>query len=131
MENGIAALPTIAQRSNHKDTLSQEKELNQENVKININSENTILPSLRNVEWRILKTETNKINQVLPYIPKNNITELNELIYAGAKLICEKIGIPLKSTKKKMKTKTGNSTGNADKKKTTKTGQDDKTKERR
>ena len=47
--------------------------------------------------------ETNKINQVLPHIPTNNITELNELIYAGAKLACEKIGIPLKSKKKKSK----------------------------
>ena len=46
----------------------------------------------------------------------NNITELNELIYAGAKLVCGKIGIPSKSTKKKVKTRMGNSTGNADKK---------------
>ena len=44
-----------------------------------------------------------KINQVITYIPTNNTTELNELIYAGAKLICEKIGIPSKSTKKKSK----------------------------
>ena len=28
------------------------------------------------------------------------IPELNDLIYAGAKLACEKIGVPLKSTKK-------------------------------
>ena len=35
----------------------------------------------------------NKINQVLPYISTNNITELNELIYEGVKLVCEKIGI--------------------------------------
>ena len=33
----------------------------------------------------------------------NNITELNELIDAGAKLVCEKIGIPSKSTKKQWK----------------------------
>ena len=44
-----------------------------------------------------------KINQILRHIPTNNITELNELIYAGAKLVCEKIGIPSKSTKKKSK----------------------------
>ena len=31
----------------------------------------------------------------------NYITELNELIYAGAKLVCEKIGILSKSTMKK------------------------------
>ena len=45
----------------------------------------------------------NKINQLLPYIPTNNITELNEVIYAGEKLVCEKTGIPAKSTKKKSK----------------------------
>ena len=33
----------------------------------------------------------------------NNITKINELIYAGAKLVCEKIGIPSKSMKKKSK----------------------------
>ena len=52
------------------------------------------LPSLRNIEWRILKIETNKINQILPYLPTNNITELNELISEGAKVVCEKIRTP-------------------------------------
>ena len=65
-----------------------------------MNCEKTNQPSLRNIEWRTLKTETNKINQILPYISTINITELNELIYAGAKLVCEKIGIPPKSMKK-------------------------------
>ena len=68
-----------------------------------MNSEKTTLPSLRNIECWIVKTETNKINRVLPYISTNNITELNKLIYAGAKLACEKIGIPSKSTKEKSK----------------------------
>ena len=90
----------------------------------------TTLPSLRNIEWRIVKTETNKIKQVVPYISTNNITELNEIIYAGAKLVCEKIRIPSKSTKKKIRTKMVNPIGNAYKK-STKTGQNDKTKERR
>ena len=40
---------------------------------------------------------------MLSFISTNNITELNELIYAGAKLVCEKIGIPTKITKKKSK----------------------------
>ena len=66
-----------------------------------MNSEKTTLSSLRNIERRTFNIETNKINQILPYIPTKNITELNELIYAGAKLVCEKIGIPIKSTKKK------------------------------
>ena len=66
-------------------------------------SEKTTLPPLRNIEWRTVKTEMNKINQVLTYISTNNITELNELIYAGPKLDCEKIGISSKSTKDKSK----------------------------
>ena len=61
------------------------------------------IPSLRNIEYRTVKMETSKINQVLTYIPMNNVTGLNELIYAGRKLVCEKIGIRSKSMKKKSK----------------------------
>ena len=43
------------------------------------------------------------MNQVLTYIPTNNITDLNELIYAEAKLVCENIGIPSKNMKEKSK----------------------------
>ena len=68
-----------------------------------MNSEKTTLTSLRNIEWKTLKIETNKINHILPYIPTNNITKLNELFYVGAKLVCENIGIPSKSTKKQSK----------------------------
>ena len=95
-----------------------------------MNGEKTTLPSLKNIEWRTGKIDTEKINQVPPYISTNNKTELNELIYAGAKLVCEKIGIRSKITKKIIKTRMRNSTGNADKK-STKTGQNDKIKERR
>ena len=49
-----------------------------------MNSEKITLPSLRNIEWRTRKIETDEINQVLLYIQTNNITKLNELIYAGA-----------------------------------------------
>ena len=68
-----------------------------------MNSVKTTLPSLRNLEWRTLKTETNKINKMLPYISTNNISELNDLINAGAKFVCEKSGVPSKSTKKQSK----------------------------
>ena len=68
-----------------------------------MNSVNTTLPSLRNIKSRTLKTETNRINQMLPYISIKNISELNDLIYAGAKLVCEKIGVPSKSSKKQSK----------------------------
>ena len=32
-----------------------------------------------------------------------NITELKELIYAGAKLVCEKVGVPVKNTRRNSK----------------------------
>ena len=68
-----------------------------------MNSVKTTLPSLRNIEWRTGKTETNRINQMLPYISTNNISELKDEIIAGAKLVFEKIGAPSKSTKKQSK----------------------------
>ena len=89
--------------SNPTETLSQEQQTNLENLKRIMNCVKTTLPSLRNIDWRTLKTETNRINQMLPYISTNNISELNDQIYAGAKLVCEKIGVPSKSTKKQSK----------------------------
>ena len=59
-----------------------------------MNSEKTTQPSLRNIDWKRVNTETSKINQVLTYISTTNITDLNELINVGAKLVCKKIGIP-------------------------------------
>ena len=102
-ENVNFTQPNTAQPNKPEQTLSQEQKLNLENLKRIMNSEKFTLPSLRNIEWRIVWAETNKMNQVLTYISTNNITELNELIYAGAKLVCEKIGIPTKSTKEKSK----------------------------
>ena len=101
--NENTTLPNGTLSNNQEETLSQEQKLNLENVKGIMNSEKTILPSLRNIERKTLKIETNKINHILPYIRTNNITELNELIYAGAKLVCENIGIPSKSSKKQQK----------------------------
>ena len=55
-----------------------------------MNSEKLTLPSVRNTEWRTVMTEMNKkTKQVLTFISTNNITDLSELIYAGAKLVCE------------------------------------------
>ena len=50
-----------------------------------------------------VKSKTEKVNDLLTNIPTNDITELNDLIYAGAKLVCEQIGIPLKTTDRKSK----------------------------
>ena len=71
----------------------------------------------------------NRKNELITNIYiKKDITELTELIYAGAKLVCEKIRIPLKL--QKIKTWMGNSIGIADKK-STKTGKNDKRKKKR
>ena len=103
MENGNTTEPNNAQPNNPKQKLLQEQKVNLENLEKIMNSEKTSLPSLRNIEWRTIKTEANKINQVLPYISTNKLTELNEIIYAGTKLVCEKNGLTSKSTKEKSK----------------------------
>ena len=95
--------PNQTLQNNPEQTLTQGQKLILRNLKRILNSEKTTLPSLRNIEWRIVKAETNKVNQVRICISTNNITELNELIYAGAKLVCEKIGIPSKIPKEKSK----------------------------
>ena len=48
------------------------------------------------------KVEKEKVNKS-KNIPTGNITELNKLIYAGVKLISDKIGISLKSLKRNTK----------------------------
>ena len=113
-KNGNTTQSNNAQPNNPEQTLILEQK--------------TTLPSLRNIEWRTVKTEANKINQILLYISINHITELNEQIYARAKLVCEKIGIPSKNTKKNQ-----NQDGKFDwkyTKKFKKICQNDKTKER-
>ena len=50
-----------------------------------------------------IKSRFGILNSFRVTIPTNYITELNELIYAGSKLVCENIGIPSKSTKKQQK----------------------------
>ena len=59
-----------------------------------LSEKKTTLPSFRNQDWRSVKSETEKVNDLLTNLLTNDITELNNLIYAGAKLVCEKIGVP-------------------------------------
>ena len=61
------------------------------------------LPSLRNQNWKKVKEETEKVNKLLPNIPTDNITELKQLIYAGAKLVCDKIDDPLSNLNRNAK----------------------------
>ena len=74
-----------------------------ENLKRIISEKKIRLPSLRNQDWKIVKAETGKINELLIHISTKNITELNQLIYVGAKLICDKIGVLPKNTNKTSK----------------------------
>ena len=64
----------------------------------------TTLPSLWNQNWRTVKYETKKVNDLLTNISTNDITELNDLIYAEAKLVCEKNWGLLEDRRQKVKT---------------------------
>ena len=83
--------------------LTQKDKMNEEIIKKIKTKKKTTLPSLKNCEWKTVKLETEKINKLLTDISTNKITKLNELIYAGAKLVCDKIGVPLKNTNRNSK----------------------------
>ena len=133
MNHQLRKMETPHNQTTHKQTIHKqklsEKKLNLKNLESIINGGKNTLPSLRNIKWTTVKTETSKIDQALTYISTNNIAELNELIYARAKLVCEKTGILSKSTKKNQNQE-GNFDRNSDKK-STKTGKNNKTKEKR
>ena len=74
-------------------TLTQEEKMNAEIIKRIMSEKKTSLPSVRNQDWRTIKSETEKINDLLTNIPANNIMKLNDLIYAGAKIVSEKIRV--------------------------------------
>ena len=83
--------------------------MNVETIKI-IMSEKKKLLSLRNQEGKTVKVETERVNK-LTHI-STNITELNDLFYVGAKLVCEE-------HEQKFKTCMAKHTENTDKKSTT------------
>ena len=88
----------------HKNAImTQEEKTDIDTIRRIISEKKTISPFLRNQNKRIFRSETEKVNDLLINSPTNNITELNDLIYAGAKLVCEKIGVPLKTTDRKSK----------------------------
>ena len=55
-------------------------------------AEKITLPSFRNQLWKKVKVENENVKKLLTNISTCNIIELNELIYAGAKLVCDKSG---------------------------------------
>ena len=83
--------------------LTQKDRINLELIK-KIMIENKIaLTSLRNQDWKKPWVETEKLMKLLPNILIGNINKLNELIYAVAKLVCDKIGVPQGNSNKNTK----------------------------
>ncbi|MEO1255298.1 MAG: reverse transcriptase family protein, partial [Bacteroidota bacterium] len=54
------------------------------------------LPSLKAQDHRKLKEITNQVNTVMQYIQTDNITETNNLVYAGARLVVELMGVKIR-----------------------------------
>ena len=50
-----------------------------------------------------VKLQIEKVNKILQHIPTDNVTKLNELIYAGAKLVGNKLDIPIRNPSRKQK----------------------------
>ena len=55
-------------------------------------SEKTQLPSLRKVNVKELKETVELVNTVIHNVITNSITEMNDLLYAGAYVVAEKLG---------------------------------------
>ena len=77
----------------------------------------TTLLSPRNQNWRTVKSKTEKVIDLLTNISTNKITELNDFINAGPKLVCEKSWFLWRP--QTVKTRMGNQIRIADKKTTT------------
>ena len=83
--------------------MTQEEKINVDIIKKIMFEKKTSLPSFMSQNWRTVRSEAEKVKDLLKNISTNDITELNDLIYTGAKLVCEKIGFPLKTTNRKSK----------------------------
>ena len=83
--------------------LTQEEKTNVDTIKTIMSEKNTTLTSLGNQDWRTVKSKIEKVNDFVTKISTNDIAELNDLIYARAKLVCVKLGIPLNTTGRKSK----------------------------
>ena len=82
--------------------LTQESKINVELMKKIMAEKKTTLPSLRN-QLEEVKVESEKVNRLLTDISTGNITELIKLIYAGVKLVCDKIYVPKRNLKRNTK----------------------------
>ena len=101
----------------HKRKIDPRGKINVDIIKRIMSEKKTTLPSLRNKDWRTVKSETEKVNDLLTNILTNDITELNDLIYAGAKLVWKNWGPP-EDSRQKGKIRVGTQTRITDKKTT-------------
>ena len=63
----------------------------------------TQIPTFRNQDGQKIKVRNEKVHRLLPNVPMCTIIELIEIIYAGDKLPCDKIGVPQKKPKRNTK----------------------------
>ena len=98
MQNNSNQNTTLLNTTQNKQEEKNEVEI----IKRIMSEQMTILLSLKNQDLKTVMEETEKINKLLTHI-STNIMELNELIYAGVKLICVKIGTPLKNMNRNSK----------------------------
>ena len=66
-----------------------------------ISKDRVSLPSLRGVEKGKLYAAVKKVDNVIGKMKVNNITETNDLIYCGAAVVTEMLGVKSKSKEKR------------------------------
>ena len=76
---------------------------NVEILKRIVSEKKTILPTLRNHNWKTVKAKTEKLSESLTQMSTSNIKEFNEVIYAGARLFRAEIGFSLQNTNRNSK----------------------------
>ena len=85
-----------SQQSMSSDTeglTDEENEIYDRIMRVVNGEERDRLPALRKVNRKKLKAEVNKVNQVLKKMAPEGITNTNDLIYAGAVVVTEELGV--------------------------------------
>ena len=100
LEIKLASYDSAVHRFNHYATRTTL--INAEIMKRITSKKKTTLLSLRNHDWRTIMSETKKLNDLWINI-QTKIRKLNDIIYAGGKLVCEIIWVLLKTTNRKSK----------------------------
>ena len=93
-ENATSGVQTEQQRADIIEGLSEEEKGIYSRIMEAVNSqERKGLPPLRNVNRKKLKEEVKKVNGVLGKVDAEEITTTNTLIYAGAVVVTERLGV--------------------------------------